>query len=61
MELWREVRRQVLVENVSKRAVCQKYGLGWQTVRRLFQRLRDEPPSQQAEAVARRERNYCST
>ncbi len=42
MELRREVRRQVLVEKLSKRAACQKYGPGWQTLKKML--THEEPP-----------------
>ncbi len=36
MELWNEIRRQVLVEGVSKRQVCREYGLGWRTLEKML-------------------------
>jgi transposase len=42
MELWTEVRRQVLTNQLSKRATCQKYGLGWHTLIKIL--AHDEPP-----------------
>ena len=42
MQLWRDVRRQVLAENLSKRAACQKYGLGWQTLKKIL--THEQPP-----------------
>ena len=42
MELWTEVRRQVLANQLSKRAACQKYGLGWHTLVKIL--AHDEPP-----------------
>ncbi len=35
MEIWKEVRRQVLTNELSQRAACQKYGLGWHTLMKL--------------------------
>jgi hypothetical protein len=32
MEFWKEVRRQVLTNELSKRGACEKYGLGWHTL-----------------------------
>lgn len=42
MELWTEVRRQVLTNQLSKRAACQKYGLGWHTLVKIL--AHDAPP-----------------
>ena len=42
MELWNEIRRQVLVEGVSKRQVCREYGLGWRTLEKMLDY--PEPP-----------------
>ena len=37
MEQWIDVRRAVLVENISKRAACRKFGIHWDTLRRILQ------------------------
>lgn len=42
MEIWKEVRRQVLTKELSKRAACRKYGLGWHTLAKIL--AHDEPP-----------------
>jgi transposase len=42
MELWIEVRRQVLTKELSKRAACKEYGLGWHTLQKIL--AHDEPP-----------------
>ncbi len=42
MELWTEIRRRVLVEGVSKRAVCREYGIGWETLEKILAHA--EPP-----------------
>ena len=42
MELWKEVRRQVLTGELSRRAACKKYGLGWHTLMKIL--AHDEPP-----------------
>ncbi len=42
MEFWKEVRRLVLTNEMSKRAACQKYGLGWHTLVKIL--AHDEPP-----------------
>ena len=36
MEFWKEVRRQVLTNELSQRAACQKYGLGWHTLKKIL-------------------------
>jgi transposase len=42
MEFWKEVRRQVLTNELSRRAACKKYGLGWHTLKKIL--AHDEPP-----------------
>jgi transposase len=42
MEFWTEVRRQVLTNELSQRAACQKYGLGWHTLQKIL--AHTEPP-----------------
>lgn len=42
MEFWKEVRRQVLTNELSRRAACKKYGLGWHTLTKIL--AHDEPP-----------------
>lgn len=42
MEFWRDVRRQVLTGELSKRAAMNRYGLGWQTLKKIL--VHDEPP-----------------
>ncbi len=42
MELWSEIRRKVLVEGVSKRAICRDYKMGWRTVDKVLAHV--EPP-----------------
>lgn len=42
MEFWKEVRRQVLTGELSQRAACQKFGLGWHTLKKIL--AHDEPP-----------------
>lgn len=42
MEFWKEVRRQVLTGELSRRAACKKYGLGWHTLTKIL--AHDEPP-----------------
>jgi transposase len=42
MEIWSEIRRQVLTGALSKRAAIAKYGIGWQTLKKML--AHDEPP-----------------
>lgn len=36
MEFWTEVRRQVLVEGLSKRAAVKKYSISWHTLEKIL-------------------------
>src|SRR4029079_10602267 len=42
MELWKEVRRLVLTNELSQRAACEKYNLGWHTLKKILAHA--EPP-----------------
>ena len=42
MEFWRDVRRQVLTGELSRRAACRKHGLGWHTLKKILSH--EEPP-----------------
>ncbi len=42
MEFWKEVRRRVLTNELSKRRACAEYGLGWRTLQKIL--THDEPP-----------------
>src|SRR5712692_2936355 len=42
MEMWSEIRRRVLVECASKRAVCREFGLGFHTLEQILGHV--EPP-----------------
>jgi transposase len=42
MEFWKEVRRQVLTNELSQRAALKKYGLGWHTLKKILAHA--EPP-----------------
>jgi transposase len=42
MEFWKEVRRQVLTNELSQRAACEKYRLGWHTLKKILAHA--EPP-----------------
>ena len=37
MEQWTDVRRAVLVEKISKRAACRRFGLHWDTLKRILE------------------------
>jgi transposase len=42
MEFWTDVRRRVLTQEISRRAACQEYGLGWHTLQKILAHA--EPP-----------------
>ncbi len=42
MEFWTEVRRQVLVEGLSKRGAVKRYGISWHTLQKILDH--EEPP-----------------
>lgn len=42
MELWTEIRRRVLTKELSKRAACKEYELGWWTLKKILEHA--EPP-----------------
>jgi transposase len=42
MELWKEVRRLVLTNELSQRGACEKYHLGWRTLKKILAHA--EPP-----------------
>lgn len=42
MEFWKDVRREVLTNELSHRAACRKYGLGWHTLKKILAHA--EPP-----------------
>jgi transposase len=42
MEIWKEIRRQVLTKELSQRAALKKYGLGWHTLKKILAHA--EPP-----------------
>ena len=42
MELWTEVRRRVLTGQLSQRAACREYALGWWTLKKIL--AHDQPP-----------------
>jgi len=42
MEIWSEIRREVLTGALSKRAAIAEYGVGWHTLKKML--AHDEPP-----------------
>lgn len=42
MEFWKDVRREVLTGQLSRRGACRKYGLGWHTLQKILSHT--EPP-----------------
>ncbi len=42
MEFWKEVRREVLTNELSQRTASRKYGLGWHTLKKIL--THSEPP-----------------
>lgn len=36
MEFWKEVRQQVLTGQLTQRAACRKYRLGWRTLKKIL-------------------------
>jgi transposase len=45
MEFWKEIRRLVLTKELSQRAACEKYHLGWHTLKKILTHA--EPPGYQ--------------
>ena len=53
MKEWKEIRQQVLVNGMSQREAKRKYGLGWETLKKILAHA--EPPGyRQKEARPRR-------
>ena len=48
MEQWTEVRRAVLVDGISKREACRRFGVHWQTLQRML--AHPAPPGYQRTA-----------
>ena len=46
MEMWTVIRRRVLTEQCSKRAICREYGIHWKTLQKIL-RHEEPPPFQQ--------------
>src|SRR3972149_5790684 len=53
MEFWTDVRRQVLTNELSRRAACRKYGLGWHTLKKILAPA-DPPGSRQTQPRPKR-------
>jgi hypothetical protein len=45
MKMWTEIRRLVLTEKKSKRAICQEYRIHWKTLEKIL--AHEEPPGYQ--------------
>lgn len=52
MEQWTDVRRAVLVEKISKRAACKRFGLHWDTLQRILGH--SEPPGYVRKQVSKK-------
>ena len=52
MELWAEIRRRVLTGELSKRAVCRKFDIHWDTLKKILEHA--EPPGFRRSADTRR-------
>lgn len=52
MEQWTDVRRAVLVDGVSKRAACRKFGIHWDTLKRILGHA--SPPGYQRKQAAQK-------
>src|SRR5262249_5240858 len=48
MQLWADIRRRVLVENVSKRQILRETGIHWRTLEKIL--AHPEPPAYRAPA-----------
>ena len=46
MQLWADIRRRVLVENVSKRPILRETGMHWRTLEKIL--THPEPPGYRA-------------
>ena len=58
MEFWKEIRRRVLTNELSQRAACKKYGLGWHTLKKILEH--EEPPGYR-KSQPRRSRSSSSS
>ena len=52
MEFWTEVRRQVLVEGLSKRGACDRFDISWHTLVKILEN--EEPPGYQQKQPRRK-------
>ena len=49
MQLWADIRRRVLVENVSKRQILRETGMHWRTLEKIL--AHPEPPGYRAKVA----------
>jgi hypothetical protein len=42
MEMWRDIRRRILVEGEAKRKICREYGIHFRTLQKILEH--SEPP-----------------
>jgi transposase len=54
MEFWKNVRCEVLTGELSQRAACRKYGLGWHTLKKIL--AHDAPPGYRQKQPRRKRR-----
>jgi hypothetical protein len=54
MKFWKDVRREVLTGELSQRAACRKYGLGWHTLKKIL--AHDAPPGYRQKQPRRKRR-----
>jgi hypothetical protein len=52
MHEWSEISRRVLTGEISKRAACREYDLGWHTLKKMLEH--EAPPGYQKVATAPR-------
>lgn len=52
MEWWTEIRRRVLTNQISMRAACLEYGLGWHTLKKILAHV--EPPGYRQQTPRRK-------
>lgn len=52
MEKWIEIRRRVLLKEISKRQACQEYSIGWRTLKKILSH--EQPPGYQRKEPRRK-------
>ncbi len=52
MQKWIEIRRRVLLKEISKRQACQEYSIGWRTLKKILSH--DQPPGYQRKEPRRK-------